>query len=89
MSVNEKGQPHQTRIIETTACQWCSAMTPIRAKGRTPRFCSPTCRNAEFRARRRVATLEKELQAARMALLTGGTHADQMTIAEALGSEID
>jgi hypothetical protein len=83
MSLDEKGQEHRTRIVETTACQWCSGLTPVRAKGRTPRFCGPQCRNAEFRARRRVETAKKELQDAQMALLAGGTHVDQLTISDA------
>lgn len=68
----EKGREYVTPVVEFLACAWCTNAVPVRAAGRRPRFCSPDCRRAEHRARRRVDAAYTELLDAEEALKRGG-----------------
>lgn len=69
---DEKGRPLVTPVVEAGVCAWCGNATEIRAKGRRPRFCSPDCRRAEHRAKKRVDAAYTELLDAEEALKRGG-----------------
>jgi ribosomal protein L40E len=51
---DETGKPYATRITHYALCVRCGAQMPVRALGRTPRYCGPTCRVAANRAERKV-----------------------------------
>lgn len=70
---DEKGRELVTPVVELIPCLWCNAATPVRAKGRRPKFCSPECRLARHRAQQRVDRAYAELLDAEEALKRGAT----------------
>lgn len=41
---------------EVIACGWCATPTPIPARGRPPKWCSPTCRHRAWEQRRAASS---------------------------------
>lgn len=49
-------RPGRRRPGQTVSCGWCGSLVAIPARGRVPKWCSPTCRHRAWEQRRAAAS---------------------------------